>query len=225
MRQMLFAASRAFCSAACLTAIHGACSSFSADDGAAATDGGSDAAMTPDSSTVGDSAAPDGSLPRARVVFVTSTGFAGSALGGVGGGDAKCQSLATASKHAGVTGKKFFAWLSGTGVDAGARTREGGGGPFVRPDGTQVAASPEALVDGTLDAAIDIDERGTPVSGTERVWTGTTAAGVAAADTCGDWGESVDGLRGMVGAIGPRWTADFKGACAARNERLYCIEK
>lgn len=60
-------------------------------------------------------------------------------------------------------------------------------GPWARPDGVLVATSEPDLIDGTLLAAMVVDETRAYVAGDTAVghaWTGTFASGSSSAFTC-----------------------------------------
>src|SRR5262249_54145552 len=86
-------------------------------------------------------------------VFVTSQAFTGS-LGGLGGAEAACQA---AADRRGLGGR-WKAWLSAL-EPALTRLRQATV-PYVLVDGTQVAASFLAVIDGALSAPIDLTEAG-----------------------------------------------------------------
>lgn len=200
-------------------------------DGSTGTDG----STGPDGSTSGDDAATgDGSAtgdssgePEAvegRTVFVTST-VHGPDLGGLVGADEICQQAA-----AGLTGEPaaatFKAWLSVDGESAASRL-EPWDGPYVRTDGSQVAANWENLVDGVLDVRVNRDENDQLVEGESLAWTGTNPDGSSfdGDDSCGGWDSTgTSALAGSTDDNGPWWTSFGQVPCD-QQLRLYCIEQ
>jgi hypothetical protein len=158
-----------------------------------------------------------------RLVFVTSTTYNGN-LGGLSGANALCQVRAAASTSAAVRAKTFAAWL-GTPTDTALTTHVQGTGLYKRTDGVVVAAGFADLVDGTLAAAISLDELGAPVTGA--VWTGVNLNGSSSASTCDGWSSNAAGTigqRGLVESVTKAWTDDTTGTCDT-SSRLYCIER
>src|SRR5690606_12075410 len=108
-------------------------------------------------------------------------------LGGLEGADAHCASLAEA---AGVTGKRWAAYLSASGVNARDRI---GSGPWVNAAGTVIAESVEALHGDAngITKETAIDETGAVILGRgdepnrHDMLTGTNADGTAHEATCG----------------------------------------
>ncbi|MCX4243061.1 DUF1554 domain-containing protein [Paraliomyxa miuraensis] len=152
-------------------------------------------------------------------VFVTSQTHNG-AYGGTAGADTLCNDLATAAGLGGT----FTAWLSTDTEDAAARI-DPTGAPYVLVDGTIIATDLADLLDGSLDAPIDVDETGTMVFGD--VWTGTLADGTAAPVHCIDWTQGASPLTGRCGSSATTttaWTDNITPTCGA-GLRLYCFEQ
>src|SRR5262245_59197581 len=120
-------------------------------------------------------------------VFVTSQLFTGN-LGGLVGADAKCQQLADGAQLPGA----FKAWLSDSTTDARDRLTQATV-PYIRVDGIQIADGFQDLVDGSLDAPINVTEQGDTVPPFQLVWTGTNEEGRlglgpgASIQTCTEW--------------------------------------
>lgn len=167
--------------------------------------------------------------PSARIVFASSTtgnGDLGSWPGaggatGVEAGDAICRSEAIA---AGLPlAGSFKAWLSTSAI--AARDRFGFDGPWYRVDGVRVAASISEMVDGILDAPIQMTAAGAELD-RDSVWTGSNADGTSSGSNCGDWGATAgSGEIGMTSAADMRWSESvlFDMGCAADLPRLYCL--
>ena len=174
--------------------------------------------------------------PRLYRVFVTSQVWASDEIGGLGGADAKCASLANANQA--LAGKKWKAWLS-SGTSAVARLGSTPG-PWVRVDGIVVATTRDHLSDKDLPlfAPIALDEQST--FHTDSVWTGTRSDGAVSSDTCNGWnGTSGRGLYGRIDFLKPHWTEDGDVECDGGGQwnqsgynnswtkpknRLYCFE-
>jgi len=163
-----------------------------------------------------------------KVVFATSAAFQGD-LGGVAGADALCQAAAS---NAGLSGT-FLAWISSNAANDPESRFAQSLGPYVLVDDTILADNWSDLTDGSLDAPIDLDEFGSPRSGT--VWTGTASDGTVvlggsqAGSACLGWTTNVGGFTevGLVGSTSEsdfNWTANGSGACIFSNG-LYCFEQ
>lgn len=166
------------------------------------------------------------SVAPSRTIFVTGDTFNGS-LGGLDGGDSKCQAAAA---DAGLDGS-YRAWLSDGSENAADRMVAGG--PLRLANGVIVATTARELsVTGPL-APIVVDERGRTVDGGGcdgglPVWTATSGDGgnIKSLD-CARWGSSVatsNGLAGVAGGAGALWTAACVRTCA-QSAALYCIEQ
>lgn len=185
-------------------------------DGAVVGDGGT--STTPVDPSDGRGARPRGK----RIVFVTSAELPGS-FGGLAAADAVCNAEAN---DAGVGGT-FGAWLSiGSGamvVDAKSRITGDAGWSLV--DGGEVFASPSAIAAGSYPKlGIVTTVRGATVGGS--VWTGTRETGdhYEGAD-CNAWTDATKaGVKGLVGATDPAWTAAASDYCNVPR-RLICFEK
>jgi hypothetical protein len=155
-----------------------------------------------------------------RVVFVTNDTAAGHMSGspvGVPGADARC---AAAAGAAGLPGT-FLAWIANDSLDPDSRFTKTN--RYVRTDGTLVASTWADLTDGTLQAPIDRDENGDPVS--DFIWTNVDSAGQQETTTvdCSEWTSA--GGNGRVGSTSVTdgdWTAISADSCAQQN-RLYCF--
>lgn len=187
---------------------------------------------------------PAAAQDAAMSFFVTSTGPGdGANLGGLEGADAHCTRLAEA---AGVTGKRWAAYLSASGVNARDRI---GTGPWVNAKGVVIAESVEALHgDGNnITKETALDENGNVISGRgddvnrHDILTGSNADGTAHEATCGDWTQNDEDGSAMVGhhdRLGPdtlatatSWNAAHPSrGCSQENLRgtggdglLYCF--
>lgn len=186
-------------------------------------------------------AAIDASMPRKRV-FVTSQVYNGN-LGGLAGGDAKCQLLAATARLSGV----YKAWLSNATVSVASRL-EHADVPYVLISGTVVANNWTGLTSGTLLHPIDTTEIGTRslggtsadcfFGGTGRfVWTNSNELGELASSnqvySCGnDWNSAgPTGSSGPFGVVGNlartdgMWTAACSSARCETTAPLYCFEQ
>lgn len=142
---------------------------------------------------------------------------------GAAAGDAICQNLAVAAGLA--LPWSYMAWLSTSSEDAIDRFTYDG--PWVRSDGVLVAASKGDLVDGRLLTSVNITEWGAYLSGWG-AWTGTTAAGLVAIDTCNGWSDASGAYSGNVGVantVDEWWTERTQQPCSFTNYRLYCFSQ
>jgi hypothetical protein len=159
-----------------------------------------------------------GAVDLTRRVFVSSVTLAATA---VADGDSVCQGLAD---DAGLAGE-WVAWVSTSDVDARDKLTMGAG-PYVLLDGTVIADDEVDLLDGSIDAPIDLDETGTPYEVITAVWTGTEIDGTVGDETCADWStadNTVTGVRGNVTVTGNGWTQLVSVACLS-SVRIYCFE-
>lgn len=180
---------------------------------------------------------PDEPTPVGALrVFATSRTFT-SDLGGLDGGDAKCQALAA---DAGFTGR-FVAFLSDV-TEQGARInavdRITSAGPWVlrtRDARGRVLRPFESRAElaGPPRSPIDQDETGHVFSlfDKRQVWTGTLPDGGAEAPapmrdtTCRRWSsQATTGLYGIIDVPTDTWSGLGAVACASDN-RLYCFEQ
>ncbi|HRI09762.1 MAG TPA: hypothetical protein PKW35_18195 [Nannocystaceae bacterium] len=160
-----------------------------------------------------------------KVIFVTSATFNGK-LGGLAGADQTCQKLAGAAGLANPT--TFRAWLS-DGFEPISKRIPSFEGPYVRPDGVQIADHWQDLTDGDLDAPISIDEakqnhfKGESTS----VWTNVGADGsIDGYISCDGWTLGTLGKPGSVGRLnttGSEWTHHSELLCFLQAH-LYCVE-
>jgi hypothetical protein len=173
-------------------------------------------------------------------MFVTSTGLDGGNLGGLAGADAHCQRLAAA---VGST-RTWRAYLSApaTGGTPAVNARDRiGSGPWFNQQGTEIAASLEALHSGRagIGYRTALTEQGAHVpANIHDMLTGSNAQGRVAAGaadtTCRGW-TSHDAGRAMLGHSdgggGMAWNAaHISNGCSPRAldatggaGRFYCF--
>jgi Protein of unknown function (DUF1554) len=158
-------------------------------------------------------------------VFVTSTLHDGD-LGGITGGNAICQNLATAAGLGGT----WKAWLSTSSVTARANIQYDDNIRYVRAaTGEEIAPKGVLVLDNDgatpLSNSIGLDENG--ISHLSSSWTGTNTNGTAFGTNCMDWGDNTGGS-GHFGD--PNFTDNFwtltggLGACSSPGFRFYCFE-
>jgi hypothetical protein len=166
----------------------------------------------------------NGVLDCERVVFVTKGQFVGSAVGGLAGGDAKCQAAADTSTSKRIKGRTFRAWLSTAALSASSRVPHGTK-PFILASNAVVANNWTDLIDGDLVNGIDRDETNSLVNG-GTAWTGTTSTGAGATNaTCGAWDTTAaSGTRGNVGGAGGGWSSATGTTSCSTQLHLYCFE-
>jgi hypothetical protein len=156
-----------------------------------------------------------GGLDQHRV-FVTSSRFEGD-FGGVGFADGECQALADGAS----LGGSWRAILSQTGTDASDRLSITG--PVVTLDDLVVAVDAADLWDGSIGAAIVLDETETTVSG--KVWTGSLPDGTVGPETCDDWSTTMGfGRKGNIGSVGQTWIDEVNIPCNG-DASFYCLEQ
>jgi hypothetical protein len=157
-------------------------------------------------------------------VFLSSATYDGfiAAAGGLGGADGACQTLALTE---GLP-ENYRAWLSDSTGNAIDRIFDGDGASFRLANGTIIADNWADLIDGTLDAPINLDEGGNDPGGTSAVWTATDLAGTLTGTHCSDWSSASNGDNGLIGeasATDATWT-DVQGSNDCDQERrLYCF--
>jgi PKD repeat protein len=177
----------------------------------------------PTTASVEVTAPPSGDVVQ---VFVTNATYLGD-LGGLAGGDAKCQELA---EDVGLAGT-WTAWLStsgsGSDVDAPDRIPDG---RYELLDETVIADDKADLTDGELNAPINLDQFGNPISD-GFAWTGTSLLGRSTGTNCSNWtnqtqGRCTEGAPGCgdIGDITDKllWTSGFPTACD-NALHLYCF--
>lgn len=156
-----------------------------------------------------------------QVVFISSTTMSGN-LGGVQGGDAKCNALA--KPQPALAGREFVAWVSSRGSPA--KDRLGVSQlPYRLTTGTVVANNTLDLLDAALLAPINRDEKGAIANGS--VWTGTKTDGTVNNDNCTEWtlGALIaDGMTGNGGSPSAAWTQNIVSTCNLPS-RIYCFQK
>jgi hypothetical protein len=165
-----------------------------------------------------------------KYVFLSSTTHNGN-LGGLTGADQICQDLADA---AGLLGT-FKAWLS-TSTQSPSTRFTHSATPYILTNGTVIANDWWDLIDGTLNAAISLDEKGHLLS--SYVWTGTAPNGTPLnpiqwgdgtyynTNFCADW-TGISFLQVGVGnsfAASSEWTFYIPWGCDYPN-RLYCFQQ
>ncbi len=159
-----------------------------------------------------------------RYAFVSSELYAAAELGGLAGADALCDELAHTTLD--NDGRTFIAWLSSSSADA--RDRLGTTPvPYVLTDGhTRIAADTAALLSGTLDAPINLDEFGPVIADDEPVWTNTRTDGTRqpGGTACDDWTGDVGTAQvGLTSAIDAAWTDSAARDCGV-PAHLYCVQ-
>jgi hypothetical protein len=165
-----------------------------------------------------------------KIVFVTSQIYDGN-LGGLSGADAKCAARATSGGLIGT----FKAWISGDSATQEARDRMSQADvPYRRVDFVKVADNWTDLIDGTLDAPINVNEHGNTVVSSLTAYTNTDPDGSLheAVRECGphpteEWNsnsENESGGYGTVGATNGTWSWVTNNDCMTER-RLYCVQQ
>jgi hypothetical protein len=158
-------------------------------------------------------------------VFVTSNIYDPN-FGSAEAADAICQASAVAASRTGT----FKAFISSSTSDAATRITNPNNKPWylytIIPD--RIADNKTDLLDGTIQAAINVDEFGNDTSNDPKfAWTGSKADGTVRLDnTCDDWtttNASVKGTRGATDKIDYKW-ADQPDATCNGTYHLYCFQ-
>ncbi|MFN3826353.1 MAG: hypothetical protein ACK4NR_01865 [Micavibrio sp.] len=165
-----------------------------------------------------------GNSANTKRIFVTSGSYTGS-LGGVGGADSTCSSLANA---AGL-GTGWVSLLGDSGVDGYAVNRAPlNWGTLNNMNGDTVASSWEDLWDGSILALINRTQ--TNAVNNNFVWSASTSQGLlAGTQTCLDWSTSSNSNSfasrlGNSGTSGSWLDANQNSTCNLIRS-LYCIEQ
>jgi hypothetical protein len=163
--------------------------------------------------------------PEKSMVFITQGTWTGN-LGGLAGADQKCQAEADA---AGLDGL-FVAFLSTSTINAKDRIPDS---VYLRVDKTVIADSKADLLDGTLDAPINLTAKGAVLTSVVRPWTGTKTDGTKFGNTCQNWTADAAGQCSSPGytsrsgegtATNGSWTDLTNYCCWATFTRLYCFQ-
>jgi hypothetical protein len=164
-----------------------------------------------------------------RVVFVTSAPGPSSIVNRVQANALCTAAAADTLAHPRILNRVFVAWISDGADDDPFTHFVKSSRPYIRPDGTIIAANWAVLIGGQLlKASIFHDQRGNSVGGGAQVWTGTVGSGKFSKPNCAAWTSNLADDRarvGVVGATNANWTS-FNGADAscAEQRRLYCFE-
>ncbi|MBL9106645.1 MAG: DUF4215 domain-containing protein [Myxococcales bacterium] len=159
---------------------------------------------------------------RDSIVFITSQTYQGN-VNGLDGADQRCRMLAAIADLPRY--KTYRAWLSSSTESAGERLLHSPG-RYVLVNGLVVAQDWDALVSGTLELPINVDEN----SQTQPypAWTSTLFSGEAApgASFCDDWTGVLgpDGGTGFPGATDATWSF-FENVNCGNELGLFCIEQ
>lgn len=162
---------------------------------------------------------------RDSIIFISSASYQGFALGGVFGADQRCRSLA--AKAGLMRFETFRAWLS-TPTDAVVDRLLHSRGRYLLVNGLAVANDWDALISGTLDNPIMVDE----YSQTQDlpVWTGTQANGQPAlgSEFCGNWDDDSKfdafGPSGLAASVDSTWSFYEQSPCILEAP-IYCVEQ
>ena len=194
----------------------------------------SDEACDDVNTVLGDGCTPE-CVRDARFVFVSGLTYQGGAFGGLQGADDVCQKLAAQGALVG----RYRAWLSD--AEASPATRFAKSElPYILPAsqlgvGVVVAANWLDLVDGALQHAIQVTEKGALVASGEScaagevlAWTHTSAtAGPSEADAdCGGWKFNTGvGDAGLINSDGIGWSEGCAKVSCAKPLHIFCVEQ
>ncbi len=164
--------------------------------------------------------------------FVTNATWTGN-LGGLGGGDAKCNQVAA---DAGIPGN-FVAWLSSESVNAKDRINPARG-PYVKvctQEGTLTVANGLAdlvAVGSWFPSDLNCDENGAPTAEVFETsfltWTGTVGGGTFQTGyTCSSWTVGSEAGQGWTGNSyrGDEMWTEWQIANCDSPRHLYCFEQ
>jgi hypothetical protein len=161
--------------------------------------------------------------PHKRIAFNTAGGrdqpfsFNGD-IGGLAGGDAKCQAGADYAQLGGA----WIAWLSDSRTDAIDRVTSDG--PWYTLDG-HLAFAHKADLAGVSRAVIEVDQAGAIVAASS-YWTGTRLGGTKDVANCKDWTSANDADEGVWGdgRNTAQWTSATHPAGCLGGINLLCLE-
>jgi hypothetical protein len=160
---------------------------------------------------------------ESKCVFLTSSSHNGN-LGGLARGDEICRARAA---EAGLPGaESFLAWLSEGSASPSTRFTQATV-PYKLVNGTTVAPDWSGLVDGTLDAPINVTERGSVLPANLAAWTGTAASGGTLGPDCDGWSVADPANLGRLGnttLVDSRWTSGGTFSCNL-GVRLFCFQQ
>ena len=166
-----------------------------------------------------------------RFVFVTNEMYMGGELVDLETIATNCDNVAPTLP--GFPDLTFTVWLSGTDDPASGRVDESDL-PFIRLDGTLVAADRTTFVGGMHQAPINITQTGFEVvtamppcaDNLAVAWTGTAPDGQPAAATCNDWlaVDATPGVAGIVTQTDDGWTSACPTLPCSTYARFYCVE-
>jgi hypothetical protein len=182
-----------------------------------------------DANMIDDDACPNNCQFPQRIVFVSSVMFTGD-MGGLLGADAECQALAGAAGLGGT----YMAWLSDD-MESPATRMVQSAEPYVRVDGVQVAPNWAGLIDGVLDAPINVTELGgaPPIGNTScagggfpTVWTSTASNATSQGSACGNFASILgSGRWGRADVTDGSWTSWCVGGTCDWLSPIYCVQQ
>lgn len=158
---------------------------------------------------------------RDSIVFITSELYQGN-INGLDGADQRCRMRAAIAEL--PRSETYRAWISSSTTSAAERLIQSRG-RYILVNGLVVAENWDALVSGTIEHPINVDEN----SQTQdyRAWTSTLFNGDAApgANFCEDWtGIGAQGGTGRSSMTDETWSFFGNVPCAGELH-LYCIEQ
>ncbi|MGH6916556.1 MAG: hypothetical protein ACREJ0_02525, partial [Geminicoccaceae bacterium] len=160
---------------------------------------------------------------ESKCVFLTSSSHNGN-LGGLARGDEICRARAA---EAGLPGaESFLAWLSDDTASPSTRFTQATV-PYKLVNGTTIAPDWSGLVDGMLDAPINVTEQGSVLPANLAAWTGTAPSGGALGPDCAAWSVADSANMGRIGhttLVNGRWTSGGIFSCDPQR-RLFCFQQ
>ncbi|MBW2523027.1 MAG: hypothetical protein JRI23_02570, partial [Deltaproteobacteria bacterium] len=183
-----------------------------------------------------------GSCQTGAIAFVTSETYNGN-LGGLAGGDAKCQTQANAACLPGT----YMAWLSTPAASPSTRFTTQHTVPYRLVDGRILANGWSDLTDGSIDITFDLDEHGAiapdgndpcgtaPNEHWKMAWTSTAHDGTfwefspGQDNHCNNWSDtSAEGSWGYNDVTNNLWSVGCYGTgggTCSRTVALYCFQQ
>jgi hypothetical protein len=151
-----------------------------------------------------------------HLAFLSAGTYAGSAVMGLAHADKICSDEAHSAGYAG----SYKAWLSDTVTGPLGTFMEYG--PWVRPDGKQVALDKPHLLSGVLEVSVSLTLAGAS-NPSDTAWTGTATNGTRSGNDCSGW--VLIGSQGSTGnavATDALWTNAATVQCNVPLH-LYCF--
>ena len=182
-----------------------------------------------DANDVDDDSCTNECIALTKRVFVSSEMYNGN-LGGLDGADAKCQELADAANLGGT----FMAWIATNEGNPASRFTQSTTA-YTLVNGTQIAPNWAGLIDGSLDAPLNLDEYGDPMpigntscagGGQPTVWSSVSSNGTGNGGQCSNYTSTAgSGQWGNGGMSNASWTSWCSGGICTWESPIYCFQQ